>query len=189
MLRHLLIFKGSGAKYSKTSELQLPKSPSFLQVCINHCETTLLHILGALRFLSQPWNYFGKYIRNTGYSMRICSCCYIIKSKRNVVETRTWGDFFAEKFFWSWQLCEELRRSSLSNMSGMQQWNMKYALFGKHCIKLGIFIGLSRKLHLISDMFQTKPTFSEISHSTWEICATFGCLMPGTRWARIRLDV
>ena len=76
------------------------------------------------------------------------------------------------KYFSSWQLGENLRRSSLSNMSGMQQWNMKYALVGKHCIKLGIFIGLSRKLHLISDMFQTKPTFSEISHSTWEICAT-----------------
>ena len=35
---------------------------------------------------------------------------------------------------------------------------MKYALVAKHGIKLGIFIGLSRKLHLLSEMFQVSKT-------------------------------
>ena len=74
------------------------------------------------------------------------------------------SSFFVEKYFWSGQLRKNLRRSSLSNMSGMQQFNMKYASVRKHGIKLGIFIGLSTKLLLISEMLKiTKTTKKTIS--------------------------
>lgn len=49
-------------------------------------------------------------------------------------------------------------------MSGKQQFNMKYASVRKHGIKLGIFIGLSTKLLLISEMLKvTKSTKQTIS--------------------------
>ena len=72
-----------------------------------------------------------------------------------ILKQNTCGLFW-QKYFWSWQLWENLRRSSLPNMSGMQQWNMKYA--SNDGIKLRIFIGLSRKWHLQAELLQVDKT-------------------------------
>ena len=59
------MFNWEGAKYS---ELQMPKSESFLWVCINLCETAMLHYaFGALQII-----YILISLLNTRYrSLRI----------------------------------------------------------------------------------------------------------------------